>query len=64
MPACEFSPTSKFPDYLQFCLIRENTGQRKPVFWHALRSVMYLGSGTLVLDLATCDPSTLQRWKT
>ena len=46
----------------KYANIRVFSGQRKPVFWHTINSVKYLGSGAPVLGLATCDPSTLHRW--
>ena len=45
MPEYGFSLTRIFPykeRFVDSVLVPENTGQRKPVFWHILRSVNYI----------------------
>ena len=46
MPEDGFSLTRVFPykdRIVNFVLIGENTSPRKPVFWHILRKVKYIG---------------------
>lgn len=46
MPEDRYSLTRVFPykdRIVNFVLIRENTSLRKPVFWHILRKVKYIG---------------------
>ena len=46
-----------FPAYEQNCIIRENGGQRKPLFWYILRSVHKNGRA---LEIYNSPPNHLQ----